>query len=78
MRWPYIIMTIADKTLSLEHIPGPLGVRGRNSDNELIERMLGWKPGRPLKEGLETTYRWIENQVNLAEGRNVRRETGIA
>jgi nucleoside-diphosphate-sugar epimerase len=68
-----MIMDIAGKTLSLEHIPGPLGVRGRNSDNGLIGKMLGWKPHRPLKEGLETTYRWIEGQVGLAEGRNVRR-----
>jgi nucleoside-diphosphate-sugar epimerase len=67
-----MIMDIAGKTLALEHIPGPLGVRGRNSDNDLIGKMLGWKPHRPLKEGLEVTYRWIESQVRLAEGRNVR------
>ena len=39
-----MIMDIAGKTLSLKHIPGPLGVRGRNSHNELIGKMLGWKP----------------------------------
>lgn len=64
------IMDIAGKTLKLEHIPGPLGVRGRNSHNELIEKRLGWKPNRPLREGLETTYQWIEAQVRRTEGRN--------
>lgn len=68
-----MIMDIAGKTLSLKHIPGPLGVRGRNSDNGLIGKMLGWKPSQPLKAGLEATYRWIEAQVNLAEGSNVLR-----
>jgi hypothetical protein len=64
-------MDIAGKRLSLKHIPGPLGVRGRNSHNELIEKRLNWKPTRPLTEGLEVTYSWIEEQVRLAEGRNV-------
>ena len=68
-----MIMDIAGKTLSVKHIPGPLGVRGRNSDNELIGKMLGWKPQRPLREGLETTYRWIETQVSQVEGRNIAR-----
>jgi GDP-D-mannose 3',5'-epimerase len=68
-----MIMDVAGKTLSLKHVPGPLGVRGRNSHNELIGKMLGWKPGQPLKEGLETTYRWIERQVSLADGRNIGR-----
>ena len=63
-----LIMDIAGKRLSLRHISGPLGVRGRTSHNELIEKMLGWKPNRPLREGLETTYRWIEERVKLAEG----------
>jgi nucleoside-diphosphate-sugar epimerase len=66
-----MIMNIAGKTLDLKHVPGPLGVRGRNSDNELIGKRLGWKPNRPLIEGLKITYRWIETQVNLAEGRNI-------
>lgn len=56
-------MEIAGKKLAVKHVPGPLGVRGRNSDNRLIERKLGWKPVRPLREGLEKTYRWIEKQV---------------
>lgn len=56
-------MEIAGKKLSKKHITGPLGVRGRNSDNRLIEEKLGWRPNRTLREGLEKTYRWIENQV---------------
>ncbi len=61
-----IAMEIAGKKLNIHHIPGPLGVRGRNSDNRLIEQKLGWKPGYPLIKGMETTYRWIEEQVNKA------------
>jgi len=54
---------IAGKKLALRHIPGPLGVRGRKSDNRLIEERLGWKPTRPLREGLERTYAWVHSQV---------------
>lgn len=55
---------IAGKKLVKKHIPGPTGVRGRNSDNRLIGDKLGWKPSRPLIEGLEKTYAWIEQQVS--------------
>lgn len=58
-----LIMDIAGKTVSLTHIKGPLGVRGRNSDNQLIEADLGWKPSKGLQEGLEKTYHWIHRQV---------------
>jgi len=58
-----MIMEIAGKKLPIKHIPGPLGVRGRNSDNRLIQERLGWKPSLPLRKGLETTYRWIEKQA---------------
>ena len=57
------IMRIARKNLTVKHILGPLGVRGRNSDNRLIGEQLGWKPSRPLREGIEKTYRWIAEQV---------------
>ena len=56
-------MEIAGKKLSIRHIPGPLGVRGRNSDNRLIGERLQWKPSRPLREGLEQSYAWIDAQV---------------
>jgi GDP-D-mannose 3',5'-epimerase len=59
----YLAMEIAGKKLSLRHVAGPLGVRGRNSDNRLIEKKLGWRPSRPLREGLEKTYSWILQQV---------------
>lgn len=58
-----LAMQIAGKQLTIKHIAGPLGVRGRNSDNRLIAQKLGWAPSRPLREGLEKTYAWIEGQV---------------
>ena len=62
-----LVMGIAGKELFIRHIPGPLGVRGRNSDNRLIAEKLGWKPSRPLREGLEKTYQWIDAQVNTKQ-----------
>lgn len=56
-------MEIGGKKLTVKHIPGPLGVRGRNSDNNLIEQKLGWKPHFSLKNGLEITYTWITQQM---------------
>ena len=61
---------IAGKRIRLRHISGPLGVRGRNSDNLLIQEKLGWKPTRPLREGLTKTYAWIESQVMAQEQSN--------
>ena len=58
-----MISNIAGKKLTVKHIEGPLGVRGRNSDNRLIYEKLGWRPKWPLKEGMEKTYQWIEEQV---------------
>lgn len=58
-----IVMEIAGKNLSIKHIPGPLGVRGRKSDNNLIKERLGWAPSAPLKNGLKITYCWIKKQV---------------
>lgn len=58
-----IVCEIAGKKLEKQHIPGPLGVRGRNSDNRLIAEKLHWQPSRPLREGLEKTYQWIETRV---------------
>ncbi len=56
-------MDIAGKRLRIRHVDGPLGVRGRNSDNRLIRERLGWAPSAPLREGLEVTYNWIAEQV---------------
>jgi GDP-D-mannose 3',5'-epimerase len=56
-------MRVAGKNLSIRHTPGPLGVRGRNSDNRLIKQQLGWAPSQPLIGGLRTTYAWICEQI---------------
>jgi nucleoside-diphosphate-sugar epimerase len=60
------IIQIAGKRLDIRNIPGPVGVRGRSSHNELIEKMLSWKPQMPLREGLRRLYPWIEMQVKIA------------
>jgi len=59
----HMAMDIAKKKQTINHIPGPLGVRGRNSDNKLILKELGWAPTLPLVEGLEKTFTWIDGQV---------------
>ena len=56
-------MDIAGKKLSINHIPGPLGVRGRNSDNRLIKEKLNWEPNWPLLKGIQITYKWISDQL---------------
>lgn len=58
-----MVMAVAGKALTIRHTQGPLGVRGRNSDNRLIRQTLGWAPSAPLREGLAKTYRWIEEQL---------------
>lgn len=62
-----MICEIAGKNLTLNHIPGPQGVRGRCSDNVLIREKLGWVPSRPLREGLESTYAWVKKQVDASK-----------
>jgi len=57
---------IADKTITIKHIDGPQGVRGRNSNNELIREKLGWVPTQDLYGGLSKTYHWIAEQVKAA------------
>jgi len=56
-----------DGPIPIKNIPGPLGVRGRNSDNTLIQEKLGWAPGITMQKGIEQTYRWIEAQVEKAK-----------
>jgi nucleoside-diphosphate-sugar epimerase len=58
-----LVSTIANKRLRVTHIPGPIGVRGRNSDNELIWNELKWKPDFSLSQGIELTLPWIEEQI---------------
>jgi len=58
-----LIMEIAGVKLKVNYIEGPVGVRGRNSDNRLIYEKLNWKPSMQLIEGLKNTYKWVESQV---------------
>jgi GDP-D-mannose 3', 5'-epimerase len=58
-----MISKIAGKHINKHHIEGPTGVRGRNSDNALIQEKLEWKPSQPLEVGLEKTYHWIKQQI---------------
>ena len=58
-----MIASIAGVRVMKRHVPGPQGVRGRNSDNTRLREMLGWEPQISLEEGLARTYRWIEHQV---------------
>lgn len=60
-------MKIANKKLELKHIDGPLGVRGRSSDNTLIKSKLNWEPSTKLEDGLKKTYVWIEEQIKNSE-----------
>jgi len=59
-----IISRIAKKNIAINHIPGPLGVRGRNSDNRRIQNELGWSPIQPLMNGLQKTYKWISEEID--------------
>lgn len=58
-----MIIDVSGKDLSIHNVPGPEGVRGRNSDNRLIKEKLGWEPTMPLRDGIEKTYEWIEEQI---------------
>jgi nucleoside-diphosphate-sugar epimerase len=58
-----LIANIAGIKISKKHVPGPQGVRGRNSDNTLLRQVLKWEPVISLEEGLAITYKWIEQQV---------------
>ena len=58
-----IACEVGEKTVVKNHIPGPQGVRGRNSDNTFIEKCIGWKPQTKLIDGVRETYNWIESQL---------------
>jgi nucleoside-diphosphate-sugar epimerase len=55
---------VAGKEVAKIHIDGPLGVRGRNSNNDLIRKELGWDYSQTLEEGIRKTYNWIVSQIN--------------
>jgi nucleoside-diphosphate-sugar epimerase len=65
-----ITARIAGKKITTNHIDGPLGVRGRNSDNELIRKILGWDYQQTLEEGIRKTYKWISEQIDLRNSIN--------
>jgi GDP-D-mannose 3',5'-epimerase len=67
-----VVIAISGKhDLELVHVEGPQGVRGRNSDNNKLREVLGWEPEISLEDGLEPTYRWIEEQVELSAEREL-------
>ena len=59
-----IVAQVAGKKIIKKHIPGPEGVRGRNSENSLIKEKLSWAPSNSLTWGIEKTYPWIVSQIN--------------
>jgi nucleoside-diphosphate-sugar epimerase len=61
-----LIMNIAGVQLAKKHVTGPEGVRGRNSDNNLLRQVLDWEPEISLEAGLARTYEWIEKQVKMS------------
>jgi nucleoside-diphosphate-sugar epimerase len=62
-----MVIRISGKNLSIRHVKGPLGVRGRNSDNRLIKQKLGWAPEKSLEDGMRVTYQWVKEQVEQAK-----------
>lgn len=58
-----LVSFLADKPIEIKNIPGPQGVRGRTSDNTLIQEKLGWAPSQPLHIGLTETYKWIASKI---------------
>ncbi|MBN8565946.1 MAG: NAD-dependent epimerase/dehydratase family protein [Flavobacteriales bacterium] len=60
-------ISISGKNLTIKNIPGPTGVRGRNSDNKLLKEKLNWEPTMTLVEGMKLTFDWINSQVKKHE-----------
>jgi GDP-D-mannose 3',5'-epimerase len=67
-----MVAAIAGIHIARRHVPGPQGVRGRNSDNTRLRLVLGWEPQISLEEGLSRTYRWIEEQVRIVNASAMR------
>jgi nucleoside-diphosphate-sugar epimerase len=61
-----MIANIAGVQMDIKHVPGPQGVRGRNSDNTRLKEVLQWEPQVSLEEGLRRTYLWVDKQVRDA------------
>merc|ERR1711966_277787 len=58
-----LAMSFKGKDVPIKHIPGPEGVRGRNSENTLIKKVLGWEPSMKLEDGLKKTFDWIVSKI---------------
>ena len=58
-----MVIEISGKSVGIRNVPGPQGVRGRNSDNRLIREKLGWEPEQPLRDGISQTYAWVAEQI---------------
>lgn len=59
-----MVIDISGKNIEIVNVDGPTGVRGRNSDNRLIQKELGWSPKSALRDGMEKTYQWIYSEVH--------------
>ncbi len=66
-----MVAGISGKKIHIKNVPGPEGVRGRNSDNDFIAEKLNWKPTQSLITGMQKTYTWIEDQVKKQEKNNL-------
>lgn len=66
-RLAQMAIEISGKNISIKHVEGPMGVRGRNSDNRHIREKIGWEPKKPLIEGIHATYHWITGQIQKKE-----------
>ncbi|CAA2975009.1 GDP-mannose 3,5-epimerase 2 [Olea europaea subsp. europaea] len=73
-----IVLSFENKKLPIHHIPGPEGVRRRNSDNTLIKEKLGWAPSMKLKDGLRITYFWIKEQIEKEKEKEKEKGTDIS
>lgn len=63
----FLIAKLNNKSVSIQNVDGPMGVRGRNSDNRLIKEMINWVPNEDLEAGLVKTYNWISEQIAKGE-----------
>jgi len=66
-----MIMKFEGKNIPIKHIPGPEGVRGRNSDNTLVKKVLGWAPSTTLEEGAKKTYFWMKKKIEEEKAKGV-------
>lgn len=73
-----MVINISNKNISIKNIDGPVGVKGRNSDNRLIKEKLGWAPSSSLYEGLIKTYAWINEQVKSRDQEEIHSEVAAS